>query len=375
MRIGIDARTLMRNRVGMGTYTHEVIKQLNDIDSENEYYLYSNRKIYVDFKLNKNWKICEHKGRMGTLWLYFKLPKILKEDNIDVFWGTQHCLPKRNRKTKHIKFIVTIHDLAIHKLKTVGEWKNTILMKIFLKKSCKNADKIIAVSNATKEDILQIFGISKEKIHVIYEAGDSVCEYNLNKENENEIEKKFNIMNKNYLFFLSTIEPRKNLNTAIKAFEIYKDENKDDLKFIISGGVGWKCQKTLEMIEKSKYKNDIIRTGYIAKEEKEYFFTNCKAVMYPSLYEGFGLPVLEAMQRGAIVITSNISSLPEVGGKAALYLDNVTDSVALAEIIKKVVNMNDKERENYINEGYIQVKKFSWKKCAFEILELFKQEC
>ena len=374
MKIGIDARTLVKNRVGMGVYTHEIIKQLNYLDKENEYYLYSNKKIYIDFKLNPNWKICEYNSKIGTFWLYFILPKILNKDSIDIFWGTQHCLPKRNKFTKSIKYILTVHDLAILKIKRVGEWKNTIIQKIFLKRSCKSADKIIAVSKATKKDLIEILGLKNEKIDVVYEGTTPIEKSTSEVIDENKIIDKFDLKNKSYLFFLSTIEPRKNLDTVIKAFEIYKKDSKDDLKFIISGGIGWKCQKTLKMINNSEYKNDIIMTGYIEKTEKKILFENCVAFMYPSLYEGFGLPVLEAMQRGALVITSNISSLPEVGGNAAIYLNDVKNEKELENIIKNVVNMKLEDKQKYINEGYEQIKKFTWEDCAGQVLAEFKEK-
>lgn len=371
--IGIDGRGLDLKRTGITTYISEVIKRLNEIDHENKYYIYSNKDVILDFELNDNFEIRRYKCKKGTLGYYFKLPKILKQDNVDVLWGTQHCLPMRNSFTNDIKFVLTVHDLAIHKLKTVGELKNTIIQRLFLKRSCKHANVIMADSKATKDDIIEIFKIKEEKIKVVYLGTNFTGEYNVTKKQEEEIENKFNIKNKNYLFFLSTIEPRKNLDTAIRAFEKYKEEKKSDLKFIISGGIGWKCEKTLEMIDNSKYKEDIIRTGYITKEEKEYFFKNCKAFLYPSLYEGFGLPVLEAMQKGAVVITSNISSIPEVGGDAALYLNNVYDVNELEALIERALTLDEESKKTIIQKGYEQVKKFTWEDCAKEVLEILSK--
>lgn len=371
MIVGIDARGLNNQKAGISTYIEEVVKKFNfNRDSNITYILYSNKEINISSGLNDKIILKTCKKPLGSFWIYFCLPRILKEDKVDVFWGTQHCLPMRNKHTKNIKFLLTVHDLAIHKLKTVGSWKNTIVQKLFFKKSCKNADKIIAVSKATKKDIIQIMGIDKKKIKVIYEATNFSSEYMLTKEQEYKIKKKYNIQSNNYLFFLSTIEPRKNLDTAIKAFEKYKEEKNDDLKFLISGGVGWKCKGTLDMIENSKYKEDIIRTGYITKEEKEYFFKNCKAFLYPSLYEGFGLPILEAMQKGALVITSNVSSIPEVGGDIPFYLNNVHDEMELKVLIEKVLTLDEKTKNTIIYKGYEQVKKFNWSDCAQEILKL-----
>lgn len=374
MNIGIDARALTKNKAGIGTYTYKIIEYLNKYDKKNKYILFSNKEVVIDFELNENWDIYIKDSKIGTYWVYFKLPKILKENNIDIFWGTQHCVPKRNKFTKNIKYILTIHDIAIKKLKKVGSLYNTIIQKLILKKSCKNANKIIAVSKSTKKDLIDILKINEEKIQVIYEGIEQDGNKNkLNQEQENEIIKKYGVEKNKYIFFLSTIEPRKNLITAVKAFDLLKQREKN-LKFVISGGQGWKCKKTLDRIYNSKFKKDIILTGYISNEEKEAFFKNTIAFVYPSLYEGFGIPILEAMKNGAIVITSNNSSLPEVGGKSAFYLNNVHDETELSRLIEKCLNLSDQERKEIIEEGYQNVKKFTWEKCAKETLEQFNQE-
>jgi len=368
MKIGIDGRALTKNRAGIGTYTYENLKELAKMDKNNEYYVYSNKDIDIDFKLNENWHLRKMNSKIGTLWLYFLLPKQLKKDEIDVFWGTQHCLPKRNRYTKKIKYLLTIHDIAIEKFKGIGSFYNTMIQKIFLRKSCKNADKIIAVSKSTKNDLVEMLNINKDKIEVVYLGIRDKKEIELNEKDNQEITEKYKLENSKFIFFLSTIEPRKNLDTAIKAFENYKEQNKDNLKFVISGGIGWKCNNTLQLIENSKYKEDIIRTGYITIKEKAYFFKNCEAFIYPSLYEGFGIPVLEAMQNGALVITTNISSLPEVGGKVAFYIKDVYDKNELSDKIKEVINIDEQQKKAIIEQGYEQIKKFTWEKSAKAVL-------
>ena len=146
MNIGIDVRGLSQSRTGIPTTIEEVLKRINtNGNRKHKYFLYSNRDINIDFELNDNIIIKKEERPLGVFWLYFKLPKTLQEDNIDVFWGTQHCLPKRNKYTKNIRFVLTIYDLAIKKLKTVGSFKNTLVQKLFLKKIIKNADKIIAI--------------------------------------------------------------------------------------------------------------------------------------------------------------------------------------------------------------------------------------
>lgn len=126
-------------------------------------------------------------------------------------------------------------------------------------------------------------------------------------------------------------------------------------------------------MDNSKYSGDIIRTGYITTKEKEFFFKHCEAFVYPSIYEGFGLPVLEAMQRGAVVITSNISSLPEVSGNSALYLNDVFNIDELANLYSRCLNLKEEEKQLILEKGYEQVKKFSWNNCAKNTLELFEE--
>ncbi len=374
MNIGIDVRGLSQSKTGIPITIEEVLKRINNSENrKHKYYLYSNKDIKIDFKLNDNIIIRKEEKPLGTFWLYYKLPKTLEEDKIDVFWGTQHCLPKRNKYTKNIKFVLTIHDLAIKKLKTVGSFKNTIIQKLFVRRSLKHANKIIAVSKATEKDIIDLYRIPAEKIKVIYNGTSAGKELNISEEEENAIQEKFDIKENPYLFFVSTIEPRKNIETLIMAFDYIKRKEPSNLKLIIAGGLGWKYQKVLELKEKSEYKEDIIMPGYISKEEKKYLYEHTECFVYPSLYEGFGLPILEAMANKALVVTSFISSIPEVGGNAAFYYDGVLNYGELGNKILEVIHLSEEEKADKINQGLEQVKKFTWEKCTKEILEILNR--
>ena len=307
----------------------------------------------------------------GSLFIYFKLPKILKEDKVDVFWGTQHCLPKKNKDTKNIKFVLTIHDLAIKKFKTVGSFKNTLVQKIFLGKSMKNADEIIAISKATKQDIIDLYKVPDNKIKIVYNGANiSKNSKEITNEQEKEIQEKFGIKDIPYIFFISTIEPRKNVETLIKAFNYIKEKENTNLKLIIAGGLGWKYENVIKLYEESKYKEDIIMPGYISSEEKVYLYANTKCFVYPSLYEGFGLPILEAMANKALVVTANNSSLPEVGGDVAFYYNDTLNYEELGKKVMEVMKLDELEKSKRIEKGLEQVKKFSWEKCAKETLKV-----
>lgn len=372
IRIGIDGRALTDKRAGIGTYTYEILKELNKIDNKNEYYIYSNKKIYIDFKLNNNFKIIEQKSRIGTFWLYNLLPKKLYQDNIDIFWGTQHVLPKRNEYTKNIKYVLTVHDVALLKIKNIGKWYNTIIQKKYVKKSCKSANKIITISDSTKKDLIELFNINSNKIKRVY-LGTNFVITKLNSKEEKEIEERYKLKNKKIIFFLSTIEPRKNVITLIKSFDLFREKH-NDYKLVLSGGLGWKYHKILKEIENSKYKNDIIQTGYISKQEKQYFYNNCEFFVYPSLYEGFGIPILEAFSYKSLVVTSNVSSIPEVGGKLAFYYNNVMDYKELEDSMEKVLSLSDTKKDKIKSEELKWVKGFTWEKCAHETLQIICEE-
>lgn len=282
-------------------------------------------------------------------------------------------MPKRNKYSKNIRYVLTIHDLAIKKLKTVGSLKNTIIQKLFLKKSLINADKIIAISKATKNDIIEIFKIKEDKVDVIYNGTNFSSIEPLSKKQEEEIQEKLKIKDTPFLFFLSTIEPRKNLPTLIKAFNYIKEKENIALKLVLAGGLGWKYEEVIKLFEESKFKEDIIMPGYISKEEKKYLYENSECFVYPSLYEGFGLPILEAMSNKCLVLTANNSSLPEVGGDIAYYYNNVLDYEELGNKIIEVINLKQEEKTKKIEQGLEQVKKFTWEKCAKETIKRYKK--
>ena len=173
-----------------------------------------------------------------------------------------------------------------------------------------------------------------------------------------------------FILFISTIEPRKNIMTLIKAFEGYLDKYHD---LVLAGGRGWKCDSIYRAAENSRYKDKIIMPGYISDEEKQYLLSNAELFAYPSLYEGFGIPVLEAFDKGLPVITTRVSSLPEVGGDAAFYIDDPHDHNALTEQLRHVLTLSEDEKAKLVERTKLQLKRFSWDKNAEEIMRLFKR--
>lgn len=346
MRIGIDVRTLSYPYSGIPIYVHDIISYWNGYKTDNEFFLYSNRPFSLDFELGPNWHICIDKYRLGTIWTQIRIPTLLKRDRIDVFWEPMNFLP---RKVNGIKYLVTIHDLAVYLYPQLGRLSDAILEKLLLKRSCSRADKIIAISKSTKADIVRYLGANEEMISVIYNGGSPYTgkEPSYSLEQCNRILNDRGLRSGAFLLFVGTIEPRKNVDTIISAYELLREHQEYDGKLVIAGKPGWKCSNTLKHINRSNYSKDIVLTGYISEIEKECLYRNASCLVFPSLYEGFGFPIIEAMSVGLPVITSIVSSMPEVGGDAAKYIEriNLKNPNAVANAITEILNKSAGKKE------------------------------
>ena len=365
MNIGINVSMLNgREKItGIGYYTYQVVKNLLHIDDENYYYLFSNDDLCVDFGTKNNYEIVVLKNKSGRklFWSVFTLGLKLKKYNLDVFWAPAHYLPLIGKRK--INYCVTIHDLANFKLKNISVESSKLLslQQFFIRKSCQLANGIIAVSEATKLDVINMFGIAPEKINVVYESGD----WGENEESQ-EGETAASPYDKPYLLYVGTLQPRKNIITIVNAYINLRKSCDSDAVLVLAGGTGWGMEETLDLIKNNPYAEDIILEGYVSDDRKRILYQHAEAFAFPSLYEGFGLPILEAFHYGTPVITAKNSSLTEVGGDAALYLEDTNDAEALSALMYQVLNMNEEERNCWIEKGKNQLAKFSWGKCAQE---------
>ena len=368
MRIGIDATVFKGSTyTGVSRCAYEIIRNWIKRYPEHEYFLFSGTTILPQLILPDNWhrvvKPCVVGG--AQVWNIIELPKLIKQNKIDAFWGPNFILPKKNG---NIKYYVTVHDLAPFKIRGIAATSNSLKLKLFAKRSCLRADKVIAVSKATQKDVIDIFKIPEKKVIVSYNGGlptefTSDC----------LVKKVCKLEKEKYFLFVSTIEPRKNLITLIKAFEKYLENTNSNIKLVLVGKKGWKCKSIFNAIENSPYKEQIILPGYVSDEEKAWLYQNAVGFIFPSLYEGFGIPILEAMAYGVITITAKNSSLCEVGGDAVLYMQNEKDTEELSQLMNKVVSMKKEEKTIFRKKMEKQVRKFSWDKNADEIMKLIMQ--
>jgi glycosyltransferase involved in cell wall biosynthesis len=267
--------------------------------------------------------------------------------------------------SKNAKRILIVHDLSFEIYPEFFTGKSRLWHYLINpKKICQQADIIIAISENTKEDIINLYDIDPEKIKVIHQGLNEIFLNQISDEEKKSAIRKYNLP-KNYIFYLGNLEPRKNVTSLIAAFEKINDLN---LHLVIAGGSAWKYKKIYNLARQSKAKDRIKFLGYIDHKDKPALYSLAKIFVYPSIYEGFGLPPLEAMACGTPVITSHNSSLVEVVGPAGLLIDpnNIND---LTQAIQSL--LTDPKLLNQLKDrGSNQVKKFNWPKAAQNILNI-----
>lgn len=363
MRIGIDAsRAFDQNRTGIEEYSYQVIKHLTDKLNSHQVVLYIRNNQRINFKLPDNWKL--KVVYFPYLWTQIGLSIELLFHPVDNLLIPAHTVPIIHPKNT----VVAVHGLEYEFCPRAYSLWERLYMRWSIKNSCRWAKKIIAVSNNTKKDLVELYKISEDKIKVVYE-GVSLCHSELVSESRENMEKILKqVQDDKYFLFIGRLEERKNINGIVEAFEILKEKYKIPHKLVLAGKGGHGYEDIKNKILKSKNKETIILPGFVADEEKEKYIKNADVFLFPSFYEGFGLPILEAQNVGVPVVTSNVSSMPEAAGNAALLV-NPKKPEEIAEATFRLIN--DKNlRDDIINKGLENVKRFSWEKCAREISEL-----
>ncbi|MBL4694737.1 glycosyltransferase family 4 protein [Candidatus Gracilibacteria bacterium] len=361
MKIAIDIRSAAGEKAGKGWYTFHIVQNLLKLDQKNEYILYSKDPV-PGFGQFPNAQIKGFKSP-GILW-HYAVARDAKKENVDYFFApSSYIIPSLLHKS--IKSIITVHDLVAFLYPNKHNKKATILEKIFLKKALKKSHHVLTVSNNTKDDLLQRFQGTEDKISVVPCAADP--DYRpIKKEALEKFTKQTNLPEK---FFLAvgTIEPRKNYETLIKAFSNFAHHH-PEYHLVIVGKEGWKFQPVYEEINKNYLNKKVHILGYLSNSSLQKLYNLATALVFPSHYEGFGIPPLEAMQSGCPVISSSSSSMPEVVGDCALLCKpgSVEDfTSAMLEI-----SANPELRAQLIAKGLERAKKFSWKGSAKKVLEL-----
>ncbi|HOX10588.1 MAG TPA: glycosyltransferase family 1 protein [Candidatus Moranbacteria bacterium] len=381
-RIGIDIRCLTDGkRTGVEEYTINILEQLFELDKKNQYVLFLNSfhgsnfdlQIFSKYK-NVSIKQFHYPNKILNLCFWYLDWPYADEmiGGVDVFFMPNINFIALSKKTK---LVLTIHDLSYEIFPESFSLKRQLWHSILNpRKLARRADQIIAVSDSTKNDIVSQWKINAQKIQRIYNGVDENFEQvDRNDPKLIEVKEKYHLPF-NFVFYLGTVEPRKNIPTIVKAYDQLRSLNNPQLekyKLVIAGGKGWKTGKILDIMRESKFTGDIIFTSCIRNEDKAAVYTLASLFVYPSFFEGFGIPVLEAMRCALPVIASNTSSIPEVAGSGAIMIDpDKPDELFLA---MKEVLLNRDFCANLKEQAQKQAIKFNWKTSARELLKIFSK--
>jgi len=351
MKLGFDAKRLFCNYTGLGNYSRTLVKNLSQQYPNNEYNLYTSKikkEVESDFFLEKSkFQTYISKSILKFYWRSFSISNELQKNSIELYHGLSNEIPF-NLQRHQVKGIVTIHDLIFKIYPNTYSYFDRIIYDWKFKTSCKKADRIIAISQSTKKDIVKHYNIDPDKIDVIYQCCAPLFYEENNNVDSSALFEKHKIPSE-YLLFVGSVEKRKNLQLIIKSYE-HVPEN-IQIPLVIVGGDKGEKENVLKLINAAELENKIIWiSGLNDNYQLQKLYQKATAVIYPSLYEGFGLPVVEALLSKTPVITSNVSSLPEAAGPDSICI-NPTDAKELGSAIKQVIS-NEELRISMSENGY-----------------------
>jgi len=366
MRIGVDAVPFAFERTGVARYLGSMLDEMLAIDPAIEYLLYTPIPVAVPLR-NGNWRVRHVPDRLSlrpSIWVQKKLPGLLASDNVDAFWGqpTNIALWPRHECFQ----VLTVHDLVPYVVPKSMRLRSLIRMRLMLGLTARAADAVVADSRATAVLALRYLGIEKEQLHVVHAGAQDAFRPVPGEEARAAVSGEFALPAR-YVLFVSTIEPRKDHLTLLRAVAAIPSAP----LLVLAGGMGWRCKDIMAQIRSHERAGRVRYLGRVADEWLPSLYSGAVLSVYPSLYEGFGLPVLEAMSCGCPVLCSDSSSLPEVGGDAATYF-RAGDCEDLARRLAEL--LNDRGRRQAMSiAGLGQAKQFSFRTAAEEILRIIKQ--
>ncbi len=319
LRIGIDGRVFVGNKAGIGHYVSELCKALDKVLTDVEFYVYSRDQVKLPVS-GSNWMLRTESSLLkkkipNILWLKFISGFLCRKDRIDVYWGTGSLLPFF---LGPVHTILTIYDMVYRIVPETMYKFNLCAFRMFFEKDARKAKKITTISRGTSERLKTLLGLDSDA--VIY---PSVNERFV-PQREEEVRqclKKYGII-KPYFLSVATWEPRKNLHLLLETFLRMKENGElDNYGLLLVGGHGWKNEQLISILGENYQSKDILFLGYVADEVLPLLYSGAKAFLFPSIYEGFGMPVLEARKCGTQVITSDIPELREAGGNGCIYIN------------------------------------------------------
>ena len=372
MKIAINTILLLSPLTGVGNYAYQIAKTLRSTDKVHEYTyfygFYSSNLISPEESPDSFYRLKETVRKiplLGTLARNFKdFANYFSSQSFDLYFEP-NFIPLRV-PAKHI--VVTVPDFSFARF---PEWHSKDKVRYFKKhfwKKIKKADRIIVISDFIREEAIHLFGFSEDQLTAIHLGFDSDIFKVYTRQDLLLIKNKYHLPG-NFILFVGSIEPRKNLRTLLRAYLDLEGPIRKEFKIVLVGFKGWENEEIVSLIQ--KLKSDVLYLGYVPDNELGKFYNLASLFVYPSFYEGFGLPPLEAMACGCPVIVSNVASLPEVCGEAVFYVDP-NDIGCITQGMNRVLN-DETLRKSLIMKGLERSKLFSWEKSAKEHLKVFEE--
>jgi glycosyltransferase involved in cell wall biosynthesis len=372
MRIAVNCRFMKaKGNEGVGRFSREVLFRLLDRHPDWTFFLLFDRPWDRDFTFpaNARPKVLLPPAKTRFLWLFWfdgLIPRFFKKNQIDLFLSFDGYLSLKSR----IPTVLVVHDLAYLHFPDHIPRKHLRFYRDYISRYCKKADHIVAVSEFTAKDIQRHFRIPENRISVACN-GPGIRPHRLTVDQKEKVRLKYSD-GKPFFLYLGAVHPRKNVGRLIRAFDLFKQKTEAPTNLLIAGRMAWKTGPVQEARNRARYRDSIRFLGHIPDEEIAGLLSSCLAFTYVSLFEGFGIPILEAMQADVPVITSNRSSMPEVAGEAALLVDPEKEE-DIASAMKRIWE-DEGLRQDLIEKGRVQQERFSWKR-AVDVVERALMNC
>jgi len=370
MRILIDARMYGLENTGIGKYIMELITNLQKVDQQNNYYLILREKYYKELVFTKNFEKIKGEFRQYSFLEQIRLPKIIKQTKPDLIHFPHFNVPVMYKGS----YLVTIHDLLMHKqkgfeattLNPMAYLTKRLAYRLVFDTGIKRAKKIIVPSQTIKKELLGYYQIPTDKVIVTYEGASELA----GKMSEVEVLEKYKLT-KPYFIYTGNAYPHKNINRLIEAILALNKDRHRQAQLIIGSARSFFVQKLAKLVKANKAQAYIKISGFIPEGELGVLYQNATAFVFPTLSEGFGLPGLDAMQAGTLVLASEIPVLKEVYKEHAIYF-NPYDYSSITETLEQALDISKEEREARISNAKDFVKRYSWHKMAQETLSIYE---
>jgi glycosyltransferase involved in cell wall biosynthesis len=371
MKIAFDIRGLDGTHGGKGVWTANVLKSMLNQDREDEFFLYTHSDSKNEHGFLPNAHVVQIPG--GGLPWQWRFHKALLHDRIDVLVATESYIAPFLHSPKKLKVALVVHDLVAFKSPAKHQRLATWVERTTLARAAQKSRWIFTVSEYTKQDLVQQFPKLRlsHKTTVVHAGVRDVFTRKMDANRIVEVQRRYNL-DPDYLLMAGTLEPRKNITGALEAYHLLSPKNQQRYHLVVVGKKGWFYERIFQRVAKLGLESRVQFLEHIPDEDLAALMKGAKLFLFPSFYEGFGLPVLEALQCGIPVLTSRVSSIPEVGGDAVAYADPFSP-VDMAEKITRLLEDEDL-RMSLREKGIEQAKKFSWGKTASLILDSIKQD-